>query len=77
MRFAFRLAAQLGVEDPIAMIGRMTPELFDLWIAFDALEPIGQRGTWAQLARITDLQMARCGVESEMADFLPGFNPEE
>lgn len=41
MRFAFRLAAQLGIVDPIRdILGRIDADLFALWAAFLDLEPL-------------------------------------
>ena len=77
MRFAYRLAAQLGIEDPIAMIGRMTPETLNNWMAFDALEPLGLRGACQQLAILIQCMLAGGGVESELSEFIPGYKPED
>lgn len=77
MLFAYRLAAHLGMDDPVAMLARMTPEQLDNWIAYDALEPIGQRGLAMQLAMILQAMMAHGGVETDAADWIPGLKSEE
>ena len=59
------------------MMARMSPEQLDGWLAFDAIEPIGPRGLWGQLANAMHVYFSSVGVESKFAELLPGMSPEE
>lgn len=73
MRFAYRLAATLGIVDVQAMLDQMTPEQLDGWMAYDTLEPIGLRGVCDQLAEALMIMSVHSGRDCNHSDFVPGL----
>lgn len=59
------------------MLRNMSPEQLDAWIAYDALEPIGWRGVWNQLAGVLAIMSAHSGVDSTIAEHLPGLKEDD
>lgn len=46
----FKLALLWGVPDPDVLADSLAPEIVDKWMAFDAIEPIGE--AWTQAGTI-------------------------
>lgn len=79
IRFAFRLAISLGIDDPLTWIDSVHPSVIDAWIAYDRVEPIPR--PWDQTAtvamevyRVAMLTASKNGHELDpksRSDFMP------
>ena len=61
------MCLKLGIDDVLGWLDRVDRSVLDFWIAFDAIEPIGDE--WQQvaelkrlLAQLSAFQSAACGV---------------
>lgn len=76
MWFLLRLAAYLGIEDPIAFADRIDVRTWRLWFAFYRLCPWGDE--WRRTARAVSMLAASNGakVNEDFEElFLPTYDP--
>ena len=74
-RFAYRLALELGFVDVDLMLGMITPEQFQEWLAFGLyLEPFGSDIEWVKTGTIASMIYAANGGKGEgtrPSDYIP------
>ena len=59
------------------MLKTTSTDQLDAWLAYDALEPIGWRGVWNQLAGVLAIMSAHSGVDSKISDHIPGLRDDD